>query len=55
MYDQPEAAPGDGGYHTAAYNAGRVTGALVRRIEPLEGHPPMLGPAGPSLPDLSRD
>ena len=23
-------APGDGGYHTAAYNAGRVTGALIR-------------------------
>jgi cell division protein FtsI (penicillin-binding protein 3) len=40
LYDQPEAAPGDGGYHTAAYNAGRVTGQLIRRVEPLEGVPP---------------
>src|SRR6202167_2640163 len=37
IYDQPEAAPGDGGYHTAAYNAGRVTGQLIRRVQPLEG------------------
>ena len=40
LYDQPEAAPGDGGYHTAAYNAGRVTGQLIRRVQPLEGIPP---------------
>ena len=24
MYDEPQGLPGDGGYHTAAYNAGRV-------------------------------
>ena len=30
---------GDYGYHTAAWNAGRTTGALIRRIEPLEGVP----------------
>jgi cell division protein FtsI (penicillin-binding protein 3) len=41
LYDQPEAAPGDGGYHTAAYNAGRVTGQLIRRVQPLEGIPPV--------------
>ena len=40
IYDQPEAAPGDGGYHTAAYNAGRVTGSLLRRVQPLEGVAP---------------
>jgi cell division protein FtsI (penicillin-binding protein 3) len=40
LYDQPQAAPGDGGYHTAAYNSGRVAGALIRRVEPLEDHPP---------------
>ncbi len=40
IYDQPESAPGDGGYHTAAYNAGRVTGALIRRVQPLEGVAP---------------
>ena len=41
LYDQPQAAPGDGGYHTAAYNSGRVTGALLRRVEPLVGHAPL--------------
>jgi cell division protein FtsI (penicillin-binding protein 3) len=40
LYDQPQAIAGDGGYHTAAHNAGRVTGALIRRVEPLEGFPP---------------
>jgi cell division protein FtsI (penicillin-binding protein 3) len=40
LYDQPQAAPGDGGYHTAAHNAGRVTGLLIRRVEPLEGVAP---------------
>ena len=41
IYDQPQAAPGDGGYHTAAYNSGRVAGAVIRRVEPLEDRPPM--------------
>jgi cell division protein FtsI (penicillin-binding protein 3) len=40
LYDQPQAAPGDGGYHTAAHNAGRVAGLLIRRVQPLEGVPP---------------
>jgi cell division protein FtsI (penicillin-binding protein 3) len=53
IYDQPEAAPGDGGYHTAAYNAGRVTGSLIRRVEPLEGHAPFAPPAHP-FPLIAR-
>ena len=40
--------PGDGGYHTAAYNAGRVTGALIRRVEPLLGRR-----AGAGIPDAA--
>jgi cell division protein FtsI (penicillin-binding protein 3) len=40
VYDEPVAAPGDYGFHTAAWNAGRTTGALIRRIQPLEGVPP---------------
>jgi len=40
LYDQPQAAPGDGGYHTAAYNSGRVAGSLIRRVEPLLGEAP---------------
>jgi cell division protein FtsI (penicillin-binding protein 3) len=46
MYDEPQGLPQDGGYHTAAWNAGRVAGQLVERVEPLENHPPM-----PKFPD----
>jgi cell division protein FtsI (penicillin-binding protein 3) len=54
IFDQPEALPGDGGYHTAAYNAGRVTGALLRRVEPLEGHPPLAAPPAHPFPLIAR-
>jgi len=54
IFDQPQAVPGDGGYHTAAYNAGRVTGALIRRVEPLEGVPPMLAPPAHPFPIIAR-
>jgi cell division protein FtsI (penicillin-binding protein 3) len=54
IYDQPEAAPGDGGYHTAAYNAGRTTGSLIRRVEPLEGDPPLLAPPAHPFPLIAR-
>jgi cell division protein FtsI (penicillin-binding protein 3) len=54
IYDQPEAAPGDYGYHTAAYNAGRVAGALIRRVEPLEGHAPLLAPPAHPFPLIAR-
>jgi len=40
MYDEPQALPEDGGFHTAAHNAGRTTGELIERVEPLEGVPP---------------
>jgi cell division protein FtsI (penicillin-binding protein 3) len=40
LYDDPQGLPEDGGYHTAAWNAGRVTGRLIERIEPLVGIPP---------------
>jgi cell division protein FtsI (penicillin-binding protein 3) len=40
IYDDPVAAPGDYGFHTAAWNAGRTTGALIRRVQPLQGVPP---------------
>jgi cell division protein FtsI (penicillin-binding protein 3) len=40
LYDEPQGLPEDGGYHTAAWNAGRVTGRLIERIEPLLGVPP---------------
>ncbi|MGO9742316.1 MAG: peptidoglycan D,D-transpeptidase FtsI family protein [Roseiarcus sp.] len=39
IYDEPQDAPGES-YHTAAWNAGRTTGALLRRVEPLLDRPP---------------
>ena len=54
IYDDPQAAPGDYGYHTAAWNAGRTAGALIRRIEPLQGLPPQKdAPANP-FPIIAR-
>jgi cell division protein FtsI (penicillin-binding protein 3) len=40
LYDEPQGLPEDGGYHTAAWNAGRVTGRLIERVEPLLGVAP---------------
>jgi cell division protein FtsI (penicillin-binding protein 3) len=41
LYDEPQGLPEDGGYHTAAHNAGRVTGKLIERVEPLIGVAPL--------------
>ena len=54
IYDDPAPAPEDHGYHTAAYNAGRVTGALIRRVEPLEGVPPTKETPIQPFPILAR-
>ena len=51
MYDEPQGLPEDGGYHTAAYNAGRITGRLITRVEPLEGVPPAEPVPRPAVPD----
>ena len=54
MYDEPQGLPEDGGYHTAAYNAGRVTGRLIERVEPLEGVPPASQFPNQPFPLLAR-
>jgi cell division protein FtsI (penicillin-binding protein 3) len=54
IYDDPEPAPEDHGFHTAAYNAGRVAGALIRRIEPLEGAPPSKDAPSHPFPIIAR-
>ena len=54
IYDDPQAAPGDYGFHTAAWNTGRTTGALIRRIEPLEGVPPMKEAPTQPFPIIAR-
>ena len=54
IYDDPQALPGDGGYHTAAYNAGRVTGRLIERVEPLVGVPPSSEPPAQPFPLIAK-
>jgi cell division protein FtsI (penicillin-binding protein 3) len=54
IYDDPVPAPEDHGFHTAAYNAGRTTGALIRRIEPLEGVPPLKEFPNQPFPIIAR-
>jgi len=54
IYDDPQPAPEDHGYHTAAYNAGRVAGALIRRVEPLEGVPPSKEAPNQPFPIIAR-
>jgi cell division protein FtsI (penicillin-binding protein 3) len=46
--------PGDYGFHTAAYNAGRTAGLLIRRVEPLEGVPPMKEAPTQPFPIIAR-
>ncbi|HEY8008491.1 MAG TPA: penicillin-binding protein 2 [Methylocella sp.] len=40
LLDEPQGLPEDGGYHTAAHNAGLVTGKIIERTGPLLGLPP---------------
>ncbi len=54
MYDEPQGLPEDGGYHTAAHNAGRVAGRLIERVEPLEGVPPASQFPSQPFPLLAR-
>src|SRR5271167_3926988 len=54
IYDDPQPTPEDHGFHTAAYNAGRVAGALIRRVEPLEGVPPEKNPPNQPFPIIAR-
>jgi len=54
IYDDPMPAPEDHGFHTAAYNAGRVAGALIRRVEPLMGVAPMKEPPNQPFPIIAR-
>ena len=54
LFDEPQALPEDGGYHTAAHNAGRVTGALIERIEPLVGDAPQSALPERPFPMIAR-
>ena len=53
-FDSRKTAPGDYGFHTAAWNAGRTAGALIRRVQPLEGVPPMKEAPTQPFPIIAR-
>ena len=42
VMDEPQGLPENGGYATAAYNSGYVTGRLIERISPILGLEPRL-------------
>ena len=54
LFDEPQGLPQDGGYHTAAYNAGAVTGRVIERLGPLFGLPPRFEPPAQPFPLLAR-
>jgi cell division protein FtsI (penicillin-binding protein 3) len=54
LFDEPQALPQDGGYHTAAYNAGAVTGRVIERLGPLFGLPPRFDPPTQPFPLLAK-
>ena len=54
LFDEPQALPQDGGYHTAAYNAGAVTGRIIERLGPFFGLPPRFEPPTQPFPLLAK-
>jgi cell division protein FtsI (penicillin-binding protein 3) len=54
LFDEPQGLPQDGGYHTAAYNAGAVTGRVIERLGPMFGLPPRFEPPAQPFPLLAK-
>ncbi|WP_375458713.1 peptidoglycan D,D-transpeptidase FtsI family protein [uncultured Enterovirga sp.] len=54
VYDEPQPAPGDGGYATAAYNAGESTGRILERIAPMLSIPPRFDPPANPFPLMAK-
>jgi cell division protein FtsI (penicillin-binding protein 3) len=54
MLDEPQALPETGGYRTAAWNAGTVTGKIIERVGPLLGVEPRFAPPSQPFPLLAQ-
>jgi cell division protein FtsI (penicillin-binding protein 3) len=54
MLDEPQALPETGGYRTAAWNAGTVTGKIIERVGPLLGVEPRFTPPSQPFPLLAQ-
>jgi cell division protein FtsI (penicillin-binding protein 3) len=54
MMDEPQGLPETGGYRTAAWNAGTVTGKIIERVGPLLGIVPRFVPPSQPFPLLAQ-
>lgn len=54
LMDEPQGLPQDGGYHTAAYNSGYVTGRIIERAGPMLNLPPRFEPPQTPFPLLAK-
>ena len=54
LMDEPQGLPENGGYHTAAYNSGYVTGKIIERVANLLNLPPRIELPTQPFPLLAR-
>jgi cell division protein FtsI (penicillin-binding protein 3) len=54
IMDEPQGLPETGGYATAAYNAGHVTGEIIERVGPILGLAPRFEPPHQPFPLLAK-
>jgi cell division protein FtsI (penicillin-binding protein 3) len=54
IMDEPQGLPETGGYATAAYNSGYVTGQIIERVGPIVGLPPRFEPPHTPFPLLAK-
>lgn len=50
IMDEPQGLPESGGYATAAWNSGVVTGRVIERVAPILGLPPQFEPPAKPFP-----
>jgi len=54
IMDEPQGLPESGGYATAAWNAGVVTGKVIERVTPILGLPPRFEPPKNPFPQMVK-
>ena len=55
LMDEPQGLPETGGYATAAYNSGYVTGKIIERVAPVLGLPPKFEPPKNPFPQMVKN
>ncbi|MBE7245407.1 MAG: penicillin-binding protein 2, partial [Actinomycetospora chiangmaiensis] len=54
IMDEPQGLPESGGYATAAWNSGVVTGKVIERVAPILGLPPQFEAPVRPFPQMVR-